>query len=316
MSTGPVTAFAPATVANVGCGFDIMGFALTGIGDRVTITLQADNFTSMILRGPYAAGISAEYHKNTAGVAINHFLNAGGYRDIRPGIALEKNLPLSSGLGSSAASAAAALFALNDLLGNPLTVKELIPFAMEGERAACGTAHADNVAPSLLGGFVLIRSYDPLDIIQITSPDDLYCAVVHPHIEIRTSDARRILKHDIPIGDVTKQSANSAAFIAGLFTEDYELLGRSMNDLLAEPKRTQLIPGFDRAKRAAMDAGAIGCGISGSGPSVFALSRGEIKSSRIAEAIKRSFLEAGLDSDAFVSPLNAPGAHIIPGNVI
>jgi homoserine kinase len=237
-----VQAFAPATVANVGCGFDIMGFALKEIGDKVTITLRKDkDDTNIKISGYYADKIPSERHKNTAGVAVNAYLEATGKTDVMLGISLEKNLPLGSGLGSSASSAAAAVFALNNLLGNPLTTTELIPFAMEGERLACGSAHADNVAPSLLGGFVLIRSYKPLDIIQVKCPDELYCAIIHPHIQLNTSDARRILKRDIPLNDVIRQSANAAAFMTGIIKEDFDLMGRSICDLVAEPKRQVLL---------------------------------------------------------------------------
>jgi homoserine kinase len=307
-----VTAFAPATVANVGCGFDIMGFALKGSGDKVTVTLQNENGSEIIsMSGPYAGLIPSDRDKNTAGVAVTAYLNATGNTGTRLGIGLEKNLPLGSGLGSSAASSAAAVYAVNTLFGNILTTSELIPFAMEGERVACGSAHADNVAPSLLGGFVLIRSYNPLDIIQVKCPDELYCTVIHPHIELKTSDARRILKNDIPMNDVIRQSANTAAFMLGIIKEDYDLLSRSICDLLAEPKRTQLIPGFAAAKRAALEAGAIGCGISGSGPSIFALCKGELSAGKVAAVIQKSFSEAGLVSDAIISSLNSPGASIV-----
>jgi homoserine kinase len=307
-----VTAFAPATVANVGCGFDIMGFALKGSGDKVTITLQTEKDNEIIsMSGPYADLIPSERHKNTAGVAVNAYLIATGNTSARLSIELEKNLPLGSGLGSSAASAVAAVYAVNRLFGNHLTTSELIPFAMEGERIACGSAHADNVAPSLLGGFVLIRSYNPLDVIKVRCPDELYCTVIHPHIELKTSDARRILKRDIPMSDVIKQSANTAAFMIGIIKEDFDLLGRSICDLLAEPKRTQLIPGFEAVKRAALDAGAIGCGISGSGPSIFALCKGELSAGRVAIVIQKTFSEAGLASDAIISSLNSPGASIV-----
>jgi len=307
-----VTAFAPATVANVGCGFDIMGFALEGIGDKVTIAVQNERHDSCItICGYYAKQVPSERHKNTAGVAVNAYLEATGKTGINLSISLEKNLPLSSGLGGSASSAAAAVFALNTLFGNPLTTTELVPFAMEGERLACGSAHADNVAPSLLGGFILIRSYKPLDIIQVKCPDELYCTIIHPHIQLNTSDARRILKRDIPLNDVIRQSANAAAFMTGMIKEDFDLIGRSICDLLAEPKRSQLIPGFEQAKRAALDAGAIGCGISGSGPSVFALCKGEVTSDRVAKVMRKSFSDSGLISDTFVSQLNAPGACIL-----
>jgi homoserine kinase len=311
MKDRSVTAFAPATVANVGCGFDIMGFALKGSGDKVTITMQQENNNFISMSGQYAGFIPSERDRNTAGVAVDAFMKSTGNNNLAIHIELEKNLPLGSGLGSSASSAAAAVFALNELLGNPLTTKELIPFAMEGERIACGTAHADNVAPSLLGGFLLIRSYNPLDIIQVKCPDELYCSVVHPHIELKTSDARRILKQDIPMHDAIKQSANAAAFMIGIMKEDFELLGRSICDLLAEPKRTLLIPGFALAKETALASGAIGCGISGSGPSVFALCRGELLAGSVAKVIQKTFSEAGLESDAIISSLNSPGALIV-----
>jgi homoserine kinase len=306
-----VTAFAPGSVANVGCGFDIMGFAIQGTGDMVTVSTGRESRGDEIkLSGPYGHLIPAARNKNTAGVAVDAFLAATGNQGLKPDISLEKNMPLGSGLGSSAASSAAAVFAVNKLLGDLLPVNELIPFAMEGERVACGTAHADNVAPSLLGGFVLVRSYNPLDIIRITCPDDLYCAVIHPHIELKTSDSRRILKKDIPINDVIKQSANAAGFMVGLLKCDYELLGRSIHDLLAEPKRTQLIPGFETARRSALEAGAIGCGISGSGPSMFALCKGKASAVTVAEAISGSFSGEGLMTDTFVSILNSPGASV------
>jgi homoserine kinase len=307
-----VTAFAPATVANVGCGFDIMGFAVRDLGDKVTITLLKDrDDNKIIITGYYGSLIPPERDKNTAGVAVDSYLEATGNTGIRLGISLEKNLPLGSGMGSSASSAAAAVFALNHLLGNPLTATDLIKFAMEGERIACGTAHADNVAPSLLGGFVLIRSYNPLDIIRVKSSVELFCTIIHPHIQLNTSDARRILRKDIPMKDVIRQCANAAAFMTGMITEDFDLMGRSICDLLAEPKRSQLIPGFDMAKQAALDSGALGYGLSGSGPSVFALCKGEPAALRVANAMRKSFSEAGLPSDTYISQLNAPGACII-----
>lgn len=312
MERNKITAFAPASVANVGCGFDIMGFAISGYGDRVTIEKDNDSDNSVIMMsGPYAGLIPSGRDRNTAGVAVDAFLKATGNENVRLSIGLEKNLPLGSGLGSSASSSAAAVFAANELLGNPLSSKDLLPFAMEGERIACGSAHADNAAPSILGGFILIRSYDPLDLIEVKAPEDLFCAVVHPRIELKTSDARRILKRDIPMQDVIRQSANAAAFMVGMMRGDFDLIGRSVNDLLAEPRRTQLIPGFDEAKRSAMGNGAIGFGISGSGPSVFALCRGELTAGILALAIKEAFSSAGLGSEAMVSSLNSPGAYIL-----
>jgi homoserine kinase len=308
----PITAFAPATVANVSCGFDIMGFAIDAIGDRVTIELAPELKESVvIMSGPYGHLIPTALEKNTASVALAAFLKAVNKQDLTFRISLEKNMPLGSGMGSSASSSAAAVFAVNHLLGNLLTTNELIPFAMEGERVASGSAHADNVAPSLLGGFVLIRSYDPLDIISIPCPKDLFCSVVHPQIELHTADARRILQRDIPMHDVIKQTANSAGFMVGLLSKDFDLIGRSMSDLLAEPRRNKLIPGFEEARKAAMEHGALGCGISGSGPSIFTLSIGEESAKQIAQAMSQSFLKIGLASESFTSSMNVKGARIV-----
>jgi homoserine kinase len=305
-----VTAFAPASVANVGCGFDIMGFALRNAGDTVTAKRSTDKSISISATGTYGHLLPSDPGKNTAMIAVKAMLkslgeNSGFILD------LEKRLPLGSGMGSSASSAVAALTSVNGLLGKPFTPGELLPFAMESEKAASGTAHADNAAPSLLGGFVLIRSNNPPDIIRIQCPDDILCVVVHPHIQINTSDARRILRREIPISDAVSHSANSAGFIAGLLKGDTDLIRRSMNDILAEPRRINLIPGFAEAKRKAIGAGALGCGISGSGPSVFALLKGEENARSIAEIVVATFGEAGLESDYTVSSLNEPGARII-----
>jgi homoserine kinase len=308
-----VTAFGPATVANVGCGYDIMGFAIHGMGDEVTVSLgEGHTFSPVGLSGPYGHLIPNAREKNTASVAISCFLHAIGQSDLNLIISLVKNMPLGSGMGSSASSSAAAVFAANELLGRPLSAMELIPFAMEGERIACGAAHADNVAPSILGGFVLIRSYSPiLDIIEVQCPEDLYCAVVHPHLELHTADARRVLKMEITMSNAIRHSANTAGFMVALMKGDYALLSRSMHDLLAEPRRTQLIPGFDSIKKNALKSGAMGCGISGSGPSLFALCKGESTAENVAHSIQQGFTEHGLESDVFVSALNAPGCAII-----
>ena len=306
-----VTAFAPATVANVGCGYDIMGYAIEGTGDSVTISVQDNTDNSkVILHGLYGHLTPAERSKNTSGVSVDAYLKAIGKSDLNLNITLEKNMPLGSGMGSSAASSAAAVFAVNYLLGGPLSTTELIPFAMEGERVACGSAHADNVAPALLGGFTLIRSYRPLDIIPVQGPDDLYSAIVHPHIELNTSDSRRVLKNEVSVENAIIQSANTAGFMVALIRGDYELMKRSMSDLLAEPYRMQLIPGFDAIKNVAMLSGAIGCGISGSGPSVFALCKGESTARLVAKVIQYEFFKIGLLNEAYVSKANAPGTRI------
>ncbi|HVN57746.1 MAG TPA: homoserine kinase [Bacteroidales bacterium] len=305
-----VRAFAPATVANVGLGFDFMGFAVEGAGDRVEMRLSRNEKTTIRLEGKYGHMVPGDPSGNTAGVACMALLTAIGSEQTGLDIRLEKNLPLGSGMGSSASSSAAALIALNRLLDDPFTVEELIPFAMEGERTACGTAHADNVAPSLMGGFVIIRGYDPLDIIKLRCPDDLFCALIHPHVELKTSDSRRVLRKDVPLADVTRQCANVASFITGLFRGDFDLIGRSMHDILAEPKRQQLIPGYELAREAAISSGAISCSISGSGPSLFALCKGKDSAVRAASSMQNALHQAGIGSDMHVTSVNAPGARI------
>ncbi|MGI8893175.1 MAG: homoserine kinase [Bacteroidia bacterium] len=306
-----VTAFAPASVGNAGCGFDIMGFAIDGAGDNVTVSFAGENSDKIKLSGKYGNLIPAERNKNTAGVAIDAFLNATGNSTVKIYIELEKNLPLGSGLGSSASSAAAAVFAVNELLGKILPVKELIPFAMEGERIACGTAHADNVAPSLLGGFILIRSNEPLDIISIPVPSALFCAVIHPHVELLTSKSRSVVKQEVPLSVAIKQNAHTSAFVAALFKSDFELMNRSFIDLFAEPYRIPLIPGFENVKREALEAGAIGFGISGSGPSVFAFCKGENTAQNIASVMEKEFCKINMECDVFTSSVNAGGAKIM-----
>ena len=306
-----ITAFAPASVGNAGFGYDILGFAIEGIGDTVTVSFSDVNSSKIILSGKYGNLIPDERKKNTAGVAIEAFLNATGNSDKNLKIELEKNLPLGSGLGSSASSAAAAVLAVNELLGDILKINELIPFAMEGERIACGAAHADNVAPSLLGGFILIRSNEPLDIIQIPVPKDLFCAVVHPHVELLTSLSRSVVKKEISIYDAIKQNANTSAFVSAMFTSDFELMKRSFLDLFAEPFRAPLIPGYFNVKKSALEAGAIGCGISGSGPSVVALCKGGTEAKIISNIMRNEFEKSDFDCDVFVSPVNAGGAKII-----
>lgn len=226
-------------------------------------------------------------------------------------IELHKKMPLGSGLGSSAASSVAGIFAVNELLGKPLTPIQLLPFAMEGERLASGTAHADNVGPALFGGFVLIRSYHPLDVIRIPTPSDLYASIVHPHIEVETRDARSILRKEIKLKDAITQWGNVAGLVTGLITSDYALIGRSMQDVIVEPLRAILIPGFYDVKDAAIQAGALGGGISGSGPSIFALSRGEDTAQKVGAAMVSAFKNIGIDSDLFVSQINANGPIVI-----
>lgn len=305
-----VKAFAPATVANVSCGFDILGFAIDAMGDEVEVRLKDKPGLEVISiegdqgRLPYAV------EKNTCAVAIQAMLDELN-QQAGIEILLKKGLPLGSGMGSSAASAVAALVAANKLLGEPFEKKALLPFAMAAEKVACGAGHADNVAPSLLGGFVLIRDYHPLDVIKLHVPEGLYCTLLHPHFELKTSDSRSVLRDNVSLKHSTIQSGNVAGLIAGLFQEDFELIGRSLRDVIAEPYRATLIPGFYETKEAVKAAGALGMGISGSGPTMFALSQGEEKSQAIIEAAQQVYDSIGLGVDAYHSSVNIQGAYIL-----
>jgi homoserine kinase len=305
-----VQVYASATVANVACGFDILGFAIKDPGDEV-ILRKKDKPGILITKIVGDNGeLPLDPTKNTAGVALQAFLN---HINSDQGIEIElnKKMPLGSGLGSSAASAVASVFAANILLGNPLAREELLPFALEGEKTACGTAHADNAAPALLGGFVLIRSYHPLDVIKIPFPDNLYCTIVHPEIEIRTEDARKILKKEILFKDAITQWGNIAGLIAGLMKPDYDLIRRSMQDVIIEPVRSILIPGFQEIKDAAIKVGALGCSISGSGPSIFALSTSKNIAEGVGTTMQDVFNGLEVDSEIYVSQINQNGPKII-----
>jgi len=306
-----VKVYAPATVANVACGFDIFGFALDRPGDWVQLERsQVPGLRIRSISGDEGR-LPLDVQRNTAGIAIQAYLDHLGCPKEGFEISLEKDMPLGSGLGSSAASAVAGVVAVNALMGSPLTLKDLLPFAMEGERVACGSAHADNVAPSLLGGFVLIRSYEPLDIVSIPVPSELRATVVHPHIEVNTKDARSILEREISLASSIVQMGNATGLMAGLLLSDYALIGRSLQDVLIEPIRSILIPGFDAVKAAALEAGALGCSISGSGPSLFALSKGEVQANAVAEAMKKAFASFGIDSETYVSSINVAGPKIM-----
>jgi homoserine kinase len=302
-------ASAPATVANVSCGFDVFGFAVASPEDEVEIELTT--LTEVKIESITGDGglLPLDATKNTAGVAVQKFLAHTGWQT-GASIRLNKKLPLGSGMGSSAASAVAAVLAINALHPTPLPRTELLPFALEAERIACGAAHADNAAPSLLGGFTLIRSYDPLDVIQISCPANLYCVLVHPHIEVKTKDARLVMKTSVPIRDAITQWGNTAGLVAGLLKNDFELIGRSLQDVVAEPVRSMLIPGFYDIQQQARMAGALGCGISGSGPSLFALTEGIDRAHAVGETIQRAFQKTGLASDVYISGINTTGGRV------
>ncbi len=302
--------FAPATVANVTCGFDVIGFAVDNPGDEVMVKLVNKPSVKINKIVGDKGRLPLDPSKNTVGIPIINFLEHIG-SDQGCEITLYKKMPLGSGLGSSASSAVAGVFAINELMGNPLKREELLPFAMEGERLACGSAHADNVGPSLYGGFVLIRSYDPLDVIKLPTPENLYCTIIHPHIEVETKDARNILRKQLLLKDAIIQWGNVAGLVSGLYTSDYDLIGRSMQDVIVEPTRAILIPGFYAVKNSALQAGAIGAGISGSGPSIFALSKDEKTARRAGENMQVIFSGLAIGSEVYISKVNPLGPLIM-----
>ncbi|MCF0073624.1 homoserine kinase [Dyadobacter sp. CY261] len=306
-----VKAFAPATVANVSCGFDIFGFAIQEPGDTVELTRRDEPGVVITEITGDGGRLPRQAEKNSVTVVMLALLKHLGIKDLGCEVVLRKNMPLGSGMGSSAASAVAGVVAMNELLGNPLTRTELLPFAMEGERIASGSAHADNVGPSLLGGFVVIRSYNPLDIFTIPVPDDLYCTLVHPDIEINTKDARFILRNEVSLKNTIAQMGNVAGLVAGLMKADYDLISRSMVDVIIEPVRSILIPEFKEVKQAAISNGALGCSISGSGPSMFALSKGIDNAKNAGKAMQARFASVGIESGMHVSAINQGGAMIL-----
>lgn len=301
--------FAPATVANVACGFDVLGLALNYPGDEVLVT-KTDQKEIVISACHNADNLPLETDKNVAGVAVKALLNKLGSNQGFD-IELTKGVKPGSGIGSSAASSSAAVFAVNNLLGSPYTKKELVEFAMEGERCATGVAHADNVAPSICGGFTLIRSYDPLDIVKIEAPKELWATVIHPQLEVKTRDARRVLKGGIDLSKAITQWGNVGGLIAGLYSEDYDLIGRSLVDVVIEPIRSILIPGYEKVKKATLEAGALGCSISGSGPSIFGLSKGEETANKVKNVMAQVYNQFGVDFEIHVSQVNSEGAKII-----
>ena len=300
--------FCPATIANLSCGFDVLGLCLDTAGDETIVRKTAEK--GVRITKIVGADLPLETEKNVSGVAALAMLET---LDVDCGFEIEiyKNIKAGSGIGSSAASSAGAVFGINELLGRPYSRKDLVQFAMQGEKLASGNAHADNVAPALLGGFTLVRSYSPLDIIRIDSPEELFATVVHPQIELKTSDARSVLKQTVSLKSAIMQWGNVGGLIAGLYTKDYDLIGRSLHDEIVEPLRSVLIPGFDLIKQTALENGALGSGISGSGPSIFALSRGKDTADQIAKAMSEVYEKMNLPYEIHVSKINPDGVRII-----
>lgn len=297
----------PGTVANLVCGFDILGLALNNPYDMMEVALL--DAPKVIIHNRDNYNLPTEPERNVAGVVLQSIMEkVGGNLGFE--VTIEKHIKPGSGLGSSAASAAGAAVAANHLLGNIFSNDELVQFAMNGEKLASGVKHADNITPCILGGVSLIRSIHPLDIVSISAPD-LYITVVHPQIEVRTSDARQILKQQVALKDAIRQWGNIAGLVAGFMKNDYDLIGRSLEDVIIEPVRSILIPGFDEVKSKCKEAGALGGGISGSGPSVFMLSKDEDTAQTVEKVMKEVYNRIGIDFHTYVTTINKNGVEVI-----
>lgn len=306
-----VRVFAPATIANIGPGFDVLGVAVEGLGDVVEARLLDGRPGRVLIERIEGDGgrLPREADHNTAGIAARETLKLLGNPDHGVALTLYKGLPLSSGLGSSAASAAAACWAVNLLFDAPLSKQDLLPAALAAEAHVSGW-HADNVGPALLGGFVLIRSYRPLDLIRLPASPNMLFVLAMPEYELPTQKARGVVPTTVSLQQHVANSGNLGALVAGICTGDTRLLGRAVQDEIVEPARAPLIPGFQQVKEAALEAGAYGCSISGAGPTVFAVTDDEGRAGRIAEAMRAAFASAGLKSRTHVGRVDAEGARV------
>jgi homoserine kinase len=306
-----VTAFAPATVSNVACGFDVLGFALAAPGDEVSARFVADGGVRIDdITGDHGR-LPRDAARNTAGVAAHALLALLGERR---GVALtiRKGLPLSSGLGGSAASAVAAVVAVAGLLGARVPLETLMACAFEGERIGAGSAHGDNIGPAVYGGFVLVRVANPPDVIRLPVPPGLTAVVVHPDLEIETAKARALIGTTVPLADAIRQWANLGTLVDALHRGDFAQLSRSLEDTIAEPRRAALVPGLASIKQAAADAGALGCSLSGSGPSLFALCRDAASAQAVASAMTTAVIQhIGGKPQTYVSPIALHGARVV-----
>ena len=300
--------FAPATVANVSCGFDSLGFAVDAIGDEMTFTKTTKK--GIKITNITGANLTYDVDKNAASAVVKKVLNEAN-ADFGIELTIHKGFSPGSGLGSSAASAAGAAFGANQLLGNIYSDLELTKFAMFGEEVACGTPIADNVSAAIYGGFVLVRSYNPLEIIKLPVPSELRVVAIHPQIEVKTKDARDVLPTEIALKDAITQWANVGGLISGLYTDNYNLISNSLVDIIVEPARKGLIPFFDNVKNSAIKAGALGAGISGSGPTIFALCKGDKVAKNVYKSIEESYKNTGIDFEMFISKVNHEGIKIL-----
>jgi len=306
-----VKIFSPATVANVSCGFDVLGFCLDSIGDEMII--RRTSRKGIHITKVEGFDLPLEPDKNVAGIsalAMHEALNP----DFGFEIEIYKKIKPGSGIGSSAASAVGSVFGMNELLGRPFNKTQLTEFAIKGEAFASKCEHADNLAPAIFGGFTLVKSISPLEILEIPSPKELYATIIHPQIEIKTSEARAILPKEIPLRDAITQWANFGSLIHGLHMNDYNLIKRSLHDVVVEPFRSQLIPEFKNIRSRSIDVGALGCGISGSGPSIFALSKGPDNAKKVEAEMKNIFSGTDIAFETYISKINTEGIKVLSYN--
>lgn len=308
MERKSIKIFSPATVANVSCGFDVLGFCLDTIGDEMVIKKTQTKGIHITKIEGYNLPFEAE--NNVAGVSalamLDHAQPDCGFE-----IEIYKNIKPGSGIGSSSASAVGSVYGMNELLGRPYNKTQLTNFAMKGEALASQSEHADNIAPAIFGGFTLVKSLTPLEILQLPTPKDLFAVIIHPQIEIKTSESRAILPANIPLKDAITQWSNVGSLIHALHTNDYGLLSKSLKDVVVEPYRSKLIPHFEMVRKNALEHGALGCGISGSGPSIFSLCHGKETAQDVAKAIKNVYSETAIPFEVYVSGINTEGIKIL-----
>ncbi|MBT7241823.1 MAG: homoserine kinase [Flavobacteriaceae bacterium] len=300
--------FSPATVANVACGYDVLGFCLDAVGDEMLIRKVDKKGIRITKIEGFELPFKTEL--NVAGVSA-----LAMYEKLQPDCGFEieiyKNIKPGSGIGSSAASAVGSVFGMNALLGSPYNKTELTQFAMKGEALASKCEHADNLAPALFGGFTLVKSLSPLEILEIPSPDNLYATIIHPQIEIKTANSRAILPKEVKLQEAIVQWANFGSLIHSLHTNNYQLMKRSLHDAIIEPHRSKLIPFYKEVKQAALNAGALGTNISGSGPSIFSLCKGIETATLVSDAIKKVYLSTGIKFDIHISKINIEGIKVL-----
>jgi homoserine kinase len=305
-----VRVFAPGGIGNIGPGLDILGCAITGLGDVVELAWSDEPYTGLQIADPGHPGLSTDPARHASAIAALCVVRLAGARPDRSLVMrATKGLPLAGGQGGSAASAVAGAVAMNAMLGTPLDQHALLAAALDAEAAVAGR-HADNVAPALLGGVVLVRSVDPIDVVRLPSPPGLRIALVHPEQRLRTADAREVLPDSIDRALFIRQSANIAAMVAAFANGDLDLLGRALDDRIAEPARAKLLPGFSEAKAAALAAGAVGCSISGAGPTSFAFATDEASATRIADAMRVAYATCGVTATTRVARIDERGARV------